>query len=55
MCGWSCRQQQSRTSCIAGERLRQAFERTSSRLIEMRSAEYLARERQPATTSRADQ
>jgi cell division protein ZapE len=31
-----------------GERLRAAFERTSSRLIEMRSAEYLARERQPA-------
>jgi cell division protein ZapE len=30
-----------------GERLRQAFARTSSRLIEMRSAEYLARERQP--------
>jgi cell division protein ZapE len=31
-----------------GERLRQSFERTSSRLIEMRSSEYLARERQAA-------
>lgn len=28
----------------AGERLRDAFERTASRLVEMRSAEYLARE-----------
>jgi cell division protein ZapE len=28
----------------AGERLQAAFERTASRLIEMRSAEYLARE-----------
>jgi cell division protein ZapE len=31
-----------------GERLRQAFQRTSSRLNEMRSASYLARETQPA-------
>jgi cell division protein ZapE len=38
-----------------GERLAQAFERTSSRLIEMRSAEYLARERQPAGAPPADQ
>ncbi|MEO6081135.1 MAG: cell division protein ZapE [Steroidobacteraceae bacterium] len=30
-----------------GQRLSQAFERTSSRLIEMRSSEYLARERRP--------
>ncbi len=38
-----------------GERLRQAFERTSSRLIEMRSTEYLLRERQPAAGLPADQ
>jgi len=30
-----------------GEKLRQEFERTASRLIEMRSAEYLAREHRP--------
>ena len=38
-----------------GERLRQSFERTSSRLIEMRSHEYLARERQSAAEPRIDQ
>jgi cell division protein ZapE len=38
-----------------GERLRQIFERTSSRLIEMRSAEYLARERQSVAALPADQ
>jgi cell division protein ZapE len=38
-----------------GQRLRQAFERTSSRLIEMRGSEYLARERQPVAALRADQ
>jgi cell division protein ZapE len=38
-----------------GERLRSSFERTSSRLIEMRSSEYLARERQPPPVERADQ
>ncbi len=38
-----------------GERLRQVFERTSSRLIEMRSADYLARERRPAMAPQADQ
>ena len=32
------------TALYAGERLAHAFERTASRLIEMRSAEYLARE-----------
>jgi cell division protein ZapE len=32
------------TALYAGERLRAAFERTSSRLIEMRSRDYLARE-----------
>ena len=32
------------TALYAGERLSAAFERTASRLIEMRSAEYLARE-----------
>lgn len=31
----------------AGEKLRQDFERTASRLVEMRSAEYLAREHRP--------
>lgn len=31
----------------AGEKLRQEFERTASRLVEMRSAEYLAREHRP--------
>jgi len=31
-------------SLYSGERLAGAFERTASRLIEMRSAEYLARE-----------
>ncbi len=30
-----------------GEKLMQEFERTASRLIEMRSAEYLAREHRP--------
>ena len=30
-----------------GEKLRQEFERTASRLVEMRSAEYLAREHRP--------
>jgi len=38
-----------------GERLRQIFERTSSRLLEMRSHDYLLRERQPAAALRADQ
>jgi cell division protein ZapE len=38
-----------------GERLRQVFERTSSRLIEMRSADYLARERRPAMAPQSDQ
>jgi cell division protein ZapE len=38
-----------------GERLRQVFERTSSRLIEMRSAEYLAFERQPVEALPASQ
>lgn len=38
-----------------GQRLRAAFERTSSRLIEMRSADYLARERPPAAAPPADQ
>jgi cell division protein ZapE len=38
-----------------GERLRQAFERTSSRLIEMRSAEYLSVERQPVEALPASQ
>jgi cell division protein ZapE len=32
------------TGLYAGERLAGAFERTTSRLIEMRSAEYLAQE-----------
>jgi cell division protein ZapE len=30
-----------------GDKLRQEFERTASRLVEMRSAEYLAREHRP--------
>jgi cell division protein ZapE len=38
-----------------GERLRQVFERTSSRLIEMRSPDYLAGERRPAPLPQADQ
>jgi cell division protein ZapE len=38
-----------------GERLRQTFERTSSRLIEMRSAEYLSFERQPVDALSASQ
>jgi cell division protein ZapE len=38
-----------------GQRLRAAFERTSSRLIEMRSADYLARERPVAAPPPADQ
>jgi cell division protein ZapE len=38
-----------------GERLRAAFERTSSRLIEMRSADYLASEGQCAAVPPADQ
>jgi cell division protein ZapE len=38
-----------------GDRLRHAFERTSSRLIEMRSAEYLSVERQPGAVLSASQ
>jgi cell division protein ZapE len=43
------------TQLYRGERLRQAFERTSSRLIEMRSADYLGRERQPVAVLPTDQ
>jgi cell division protein ZapE len=38
-----------------GERLKEAFSRTSSRLIQMRSATYLAQERDSADTSPGDQ
>jgi cell division protein ZapE len=38
-----------------GERLRQSFERTSSRLIEMRGAAYLSFERQPVDVRSASQ
>jgi len=34
-------------SLYAGEKLRQEFERTASRLVEMRTAEFLAREHRP--------
>ena len=37
------------TALYTGERLRAAFERTASRLIEMRSREYLAREHRATT------
>ncbi|MEO8316266.1 MAG: cell division protein ZapE [Pseudomonadota bacterium] len=43
------------TELYRGERLRHAFERTSSRLIEMRSTAYLAHERQPAAPLPGDQ
>jgi cell division protein ZapE len=35
------------TDLYAGDRLKAAFERTASRLIEMQSAEYLALEHRP--------